>query len=240
MYSLSLDLYIVYSTSFHVTWTFGFTLRVGSPRAEYSPFSSLWCVGGKLGDTEVPVKSLLECFWCSARIRVSGACQMAVQNSLRYPARIFLIIPPSCRRKTEGRREIRRCCDGIFIILCDWCWSERSNPKKLCTVITACWVTRARSRAHTRAPGRRCGMVECVWNDVHLQGPWELQGLGRNMNSAEIKGQRSPSCSHVKYPVLILTHTYTRALESTSSYCLKTAQSWTGADGMWGFKELHV
>lgn len=171
--------------------------------------------------SDVPV----ECLWCSARINISGACQMAVQNPVRYPANIFLIIPPSFfpvseENRRRGRKE-KRLWRNFHHLLCDWCRSERSDPKRLCVVITACWVTRAHT--HTHGAGCRCRILECVWNDVHLQGPWEPEGLNRNTNSIEIKGQRSSSCSHVKYPVWILTHTHTRV------FLISQYKSWTGA-----------
>lgn len=100
----------------------------------------------------------------------------------------------------------------------------------------------ARTLAGTHArpgPQVRDGGMCLKWcspaGAVRTPGTRQKHELGRDQRS-EVTFLLSCEISRLD----IDTHTHTRALESTSSYCLKTAQSWTGADGMWGFKELHV
>ncbi len=116
---------------------------------------------------------------------------MAVQNPVRYPACIFLIIPPSFFSVSEDNRrrgwKEKMLWRNFHHLLCDWCRSEQSDPKRLCVVITACWVTRAHT--HTRRAAAGAGS----WNVFEMM--FTCRGCENLRDSTET---RTPQRSKVR------------------------------------------
>lgn len=99
--------------------------------------------------SDVPV----ECLWCSARINISGACQMAVQNPVRYPASIFLIIPPSFFPRVGGKQKERLKREDVvteFSSSSLWLVSEWAVGSKEALCRYHGLLSDARAHTHTR------------------------------------------------------------------------------------------